>query len=192
MDNGQWVSEDTVKSVMQQQVTNSFAELEDLTNRMYSGSITIDQWQQSVAGVLSDVHLSQAMFAAGGRANMNPTKWGRVGGTLADEYRHLARFSQQIANGEVSQREALNRIRNYGRAGTQSYWREYGHSTPQGFVLDWVLGHADHCTATASTLGCVELSIGSPYTADTIPTYPTAGATTCRGNCKCSIVRRAA
>lgn len=184
MDNGQWVSESTVESVMRQQVTNSFAELEDLTNRMYSGSITVGQWQQSVAGVLSDVHLSQAMFAAGGRANMNPTKWGRVGGTLADEYRHLANFAQQIAAGDVSQAQALARIKQYGRASQQSYWREYAANTTG--LLYWDLGVAEHCP------DCLILNANSPYTVQTLPTYPAAGATQCKGNCQCNLRRQAA
>jgi hypothetical protein len=151
---------------------------------MYSGSITLGQWQQSVAGVLSDVHLSQAMFAAGGRANMNPTKWGRVGGTLADEYRHLANFAQQITDGDVSQAQALARIKQYGRASQQSYWREYAANTTG--LLYWDLGVAEHCP------DCLILNANSPYTAQSIPTYPAAGTTQCKGNCQCNLRRQAA
>lgn len=182
-DNGQFVAESTVIAEMRHHVNATFSELDRLTNQLYSGGITIQQWQIATAQELSDAHLAQSMFAVGGRANMTAVEWGRVGGTLADEYRYLANFANDIAIGKVSQAQALARIKQYGRATQQSYWREYANATEGN--IHWNLSPAEHCG------DCLELANNSPYTAQTLTTYPGAGATQCRGNCQCTLSRAA-
>lgn len=180
-DNGRFVSETAVRAELENVVSATYDELDTLTRQMYAGNISVQQWQVSVAQSLSDAHLAQSMFAVGGRANMTQANWGRVGGVLRDEYRYLSRFANDIASGRVSEAQALARIQQYGNATYQSYWREYAH-TSSG-LLYWRLSPAEHCG------DCLTLSGDSPYTAQTIPTYPGAGQTTCRGNCRCYLER---
>lgn len=180
---GRFVSESTVETEMRRQVAATHAELESLTNRLYQGNITLPQWQSAVAQQLADTHMAQSMFAVGGRANMTAQNWGRVGGVLRDEYRYLTNFANDIANGRVSQAQAVARIRQYGNATQQSYWREYANAS--NGLIHWELNPAEHCA------DCLSLATGSPYTASSLPTYPGAGETTCRGNCRCNLRRTA-
>ena len=100
-------------------------ELASLTRALYGGRLNLSQWSMSVASVLKDAHLSNSIVAVGGADNLGPVNYGRSGGTLADEYRHLYDFAQAISDGDVSEAQALARIQQYSRASQQAYWREY-------------------------------------------------------------------
>jgi hypothetical protein len=171
----------TVTNEMRLHVAGTFDTLDVLTRRLYNGQLTLAQWQIAVASELKDAHLAQSMYAVGGKTNMGAVEFGRVGGTLADEYRFLANFADDIAVGRVSQAQALARIKQYGKATQQSYWREFAQAS-EGQIL-WVLHPAEHC------VDCIALAGDSPFTRNTLPTFPGAGATQCRGNCNCTLER---
>lgn len=179
---GRFVAESEVVAEMRTHQTATYTALDNLTSDLYARNINLAQWQVAVAQELKDAHLAQAMFGAGGRANMSPTEWGRVGGTLANEYGFLTNFANDIANGTVSEAKALARIKQYGNATQQSYWREYASQSEN--LLYWLLASVRNCP------DCIDLALNSPYTTDSIPTYPSAGVTRCHGNCKCTLVRR--
>lgn len=179
---GRFISEDTVTNEMYRHQKATYNALDSLTKDLYAGRVDVTGWQAAVALELRDAHLAQAMFGAGGRVNMTQANWGRVGGTLADEYRYLTNFASDISSGRVSEAQALARIKQYGNATQQSYWREYAVNTIT--LLYWVLRPVNNCS------DCVNYALSSPYTIDTIPTYPGAGATRCRGNCACYLTRR--
>lgn len=180
---GRFVSSDSVTSQMRRHVAATFDTLEGLTDQLYDGSITVQQWQAAVASELKDAHLAQSMFARGGKLNMTSVEYGRVGGVLRDEYRYLSRFADGIAAGRQSRAQALARIRQYGKATQQAYWREYAQATRDDDWLYWELGVAEHCP------DCLALAGGSPYRPNELSTYPGAGDTRCRGNCNCTLRR---
>ncbi len=182
-DTGRFVSNDTVVENMRTLQTATYDTLDNLTRNLYQGRITVAQWQIGVASELKDAHLAQSMFAVGGRNNMTQANFGRVGGVLADEYRYLTRFANQIANGDISEAQALARIRQYGNATQQSYYREYANATPNNEQIYWRLSPAEHCP------DCLDLASNSPYKPADLPTVPGAGQTRCRGNCKCTLER---
>ena len=173
-----------VTNEMRLHVAGTFDTLDVLTRRLYAGQSNLAQWQLGVASELKDAHLAQSMYAVGGKANMTAANFSRVGGTLADEYRFLAGFADGIADGTVSEAQALARIQQYGKATQQSYWREFAIAS--GELIFWVLHPAKHCG------GCLALAGDSPFTPETLPTVPGAGDTPCRGNCNCTLERRAA
>jgi hypothetical protein len=118
------------------------------------------------------------MFAVGGKANMTQANYGRVGGTLADEYRYLTNFANDILAGRVSEAQALARIQQYGNATQQSYWREW--STTRKLV-NWHVNPGESCG------GCLDMEAQNPHNPDTMDKYPGSGATECRGNCNCTL-----
>jgi hypothetical protein len=176
--NGQMVSEANVIAEMRRHQNATYTALDALTDSLYNGNINIAQWQAGVAQELKDAHLAQAMFGVGGKHNMTFVEYGRVGGTLRDEYRYLARFADDIAAGRQSRAQALARIKQYGNATQQSYWREW--SLKEDYIW-WRRNASESCG------DCVDLESNNPYTASSLPTYPGAGSTRCRGNCKCTL-----
>lgn len=180
---GKFVSEIAVVDEMRLHQTATYNVLDNVTRQLYAGQLTLEQWQYAVAAELKDAHLAQAMFAVGGKRIMSQANYGRVGGTLADEYRYLNQFAIDIQNG-YSEKQALARIRQYGNATQQSYWNEYELATPPGEVIYWMRTPGESCS------DCIELEAGSPYEPGTMRTHPGAGATKCRGNCNCIEERR--
>lgn len=180
---GKFVAAATVTEEMRVHQQATYAVLDGVTRQLYMGHVSLEQWQMVVATELKDAHLAQAMFAVGGRRNMTAENYGRVGGTLADEYRYLNQFAIDIQNG-YSEAQALARIRQYGNATQQSYWREYELATPADEVIYWIRTPGESCS------DCIELEAGSPYEPGTLTTHPGAGATKCRGHCNCIEERR--
>ena len=182
---GRVVPAAAIEDEMRQHQEATFEVLDNATEQLYEGRLNIPQWQVVIALELKAAHLAQSMFAVGGKANLTPVNYGRVGGVLADEYRFLNQFAQDIGAGQVSRAQALARVKQYGRATQQAFWREFAQATPDTEVIYWELNIAEHCS------DCIDLATNSPYTAETIPTFPGAGETECRGNCKCNLRRGA-
>lgn len=118
------VSDLTIRNEMLRHTQASASYMETLTNQLYSGQLTGEQWRIAMASELKNTHGGLSMFANGGRDQMTPQAWGRVGGNLRTEYRNLQTFADQIAAGEVPQGSAVMRSKQYAQAGQQAYWRE--------------------------------------------------------------------
>jgi hypothetical protein len=187
-ESNQWINISTGAVVAASVVTNqmrihtaaTFEPLEDITNQLYDGEISLEQWQLVVASELSDAHLAQAAYGAGGMDNLDSEGQEQVSDTLRAEYAFLSAFALAIANGEQSRAKALARIRQYGRATQQSYWKEFSRRD-RDRLINWTLHPAEHCP------DCIDIEAGNPYTAETLPTVPGAGDTRCRGNCNCTL-----
>lgn len=151
-----------------------------LTQQLYAGQLTIEQWQIAVASLLKDMHLAQAVFGAGGKANVTPATMAHVTETLKEQSTFLRDFALAILAG-LSLAMALNRVLMYGSATQQSFWWAFANSRGKRAQINWTLGIAEHCP------DCVALAANSPYTPETLPTYPGAGATECLTNCKCRL-----
>lgn len=181
---GQYISSDRVNSEMFRHSDATHATLESLTRSLYGGNLSLGQWQIAVASELKDAHLAQAMFAVGGRANMTSVEYGRVGQTLREQYRFLDKFARAIADGTISEAQALARIDMYGESCKQSYWNEYIEKSDG--LLDWILGAVDENNCD----DCPRIAAGSPYTKESIPASPADGSTQCKTRCRCYILRR--
>jgi hypothetical protein len=153
-------------------------ELSGLTRQLYAQQINLQQWEVGASGVLKDIHLANSTFARGGAANMGSVEFGRVGGALADEYRFLHNFAQDIHSGRISEAQALARIDQYGKAAQQAYWREYSLMREKVW---WNLRPGESCT------GCRSLAAGSPYNRGQLTVFPGSGSTVCRGGCNCTL-----
>jgi hypothetical protein len=179
---GKFVSETAVVDEMRIHQQATYNVLENATRQLYAGQLTLEQWQIVTAHELKDAHLAQAMFAVGGKRNMTQENWGRVGGALANQYRYLDNFANEIAAGNVSLEAALARINLYGDATQASYWREYKLATKE--QLWWNLGTTEqHCGR------CPELAAASPYNPKDLNQVPGDGNTPCLGHCDCTLSR---
>lgn len=178
---GRFVSEQAVTDEMRRHQAATYDTLDRVTRQLYAGSITMEQWQTAVAHELKDAHLAQALYAIGGKNNATQANYGRVGHTLRDQYGYLNDFAHDIASGNISEAEALRRIRMYGNNTQSSYWREYKLLS---VLIYWYLGttekHCDDCPALAG---------GSPYKPQDLNQVPGDGNTKCLSNCDCGLSR---
>jgi hypothetical protein len=93
--------------------------------------------------------------------------------------RDIAEGRYQDADGEWRLAGLQRRAGMYSdkiRGTAQEAW---GLALPEGTLFFWHLNDAAHC------LDCPELEENSPYTIDTIPTWPGKGETECRTSCRC-------
>lgn len=141
-------------------ITNAAAEaLQSLTTRLYAGDINIVQWSLGVAGALKDAHVASGLLGAGSDT-LGLGQLARVGVNYGDELVHLLGFATDIVQGNVSEAQALARIKQYGGAAQQEYWRE-------------------KVAATEKQAAWAALPV--------LRQVPRDGGTQCRGNCNCAI-----
>lgn len=182
-----YVSQARIIAELGRHMDGSLTALRDITRELFLTEVgsaewgtAVARWEIACAVEIADSHRGFAMFARGGRSQMGAEQWGRVGGHLADEFRWLRRFSEQLSAGQVSEAQALARITQYAQAAQQAYWHEWVKLLPKQKSIYWRL------TASAENCGdCAERANNSPYTVEALPGVPGDGSTQCHGNCRC-------
>lgn len=81
----------------------------------------VAQWFTGTKAELRAMHTALGMIAQGGKAQMTPKSWGRVGQMIRSEMSYLREFERGVANGAVSDAQLLARILGYGDAGYKVY-----------------------------------------------------------------------
>lgn len=155
-----------------------------LTGRLRAGTLTVPEWQAQMAGEVKTLHVAMATAAKGGKAQMSPADYGRVGAEVKRQYQYLARFAEDVASGKQPlDGRAENRARLYGAQGSQFYgesvrqlWADKGETRER-----WVR------RATESCPGCVEQSARGWVGEGVLPRL---GSQACKARCKCSIQSR--
>jgi len=119
--------------------------------------------------------------------------WGGRGGSglsdratreLRRQKQFAFRFGIDIAKGVPAAPGRMNsasRAALYGNAMEGAFQLGAVDGSPDGQLIWWRLGAADHC------IDCPVLAINSPYTRGSLPTWPRAGETTCRQWCACHL-----
>lgn len=101
---------------------------------------------------------------------------------LRDQAAYMGGFARDVAAGLPGKNG-----RTPETARSQLYGAVLGAAFHQGMVdrapprqeIQWRLGLCKHCR------DCPNLAAGSPYTFETLPTFPGAGATACGARCRC-------
>ena len=151
-----------------------------LGRQLERGSITIAEFQEQIAKTLKDGHLRMAMVGAGGRKRMTPRRLGYVGGILNAEYKKLNSMAQAIADGEVSLKQLLARLNNYGETVRATFhWNEKESNKESGKNAGerWLTPGFTHCAQ------CIAYATGGLVPIDDV--IPVATQCDCGGNCKC-------
>lgn len=170
--------------------------IDHLIDAWSSGLLTGEAFADRLGVLLEEGHALAVVIGrhhAGDTAPMEEDDKTFAQTVMDDEATYLSFFSSEIASGkygtaaEHPQTEQLRR-RAY------LYLGRYRGTANEAWVLaspadsrwDWVLAEKEeeaHCN------DCPELAEGSPYTADTLPTYPGANDTDCLFNCTCNLKR---
>ena len=119
---------------------------------------------------------------------MTKSDWGRVGGIIADQYRYLKRFLQDIVEGVTKGLgQIAARSRMYINSCQEAYWRASEVSkkvagyTEKRRVVDPSIENCQDCLDLASK-GWVPIGEKMPYPGD--------GKTQCLTNCGCTMEYR--
>jgi hypothetical protein len=100
---------------------------------------------------------------------------------IEGDIKYFVKFMRSI---EAMKRE--DRVRMYGGAADDAFYRGFASSLPSSAVIHWRLGVAEHCE------DCLHLAAISPYSKpgggrNPLPTVPRNGDTECLTNCRCHL-----
>lgn len=182
---GRYVPDADIRNAVEQVAQRASDAMARLTERLHAGDLSVDAWRGEMAAQIKLAHLSIGMVGHGGRAAMDPSKFGYLGSVIKGEYAYLNTFADAIANGTArSDRQIVARARLYAETARLTFEHVRDRDAMVA-GLDQernVMGGAEHCAEcpSLSALGWVPAG-----------TLPPVGARSCRMRCRCSIARRA-
>ena len=181
---GRFVARTHILGLLENFVDAKQRYLTDLTRAVHEGRIAPATWAAEMRVELKRLHIASAALGAGGFDRLTSRDYGRIGGHLAFEYRHLAGMAADLTAEKLTLPQALNRLRMYlGNARREFFEAEKDRRLAQvqpglAQLGRRLLGAAEHCA------DCVEYyNRGWQYAVD----VPVIGASQCDGNCRCSI-----
>ncbi len=92
-----------------------------LAERLSAGTMTPGEWEHGMRTLVKQAHIDLAVLGRGGRSQMTPADWGRVGREIRDQYGYLGRFAD--ATPELSEAQIAARSGLYVESATASYER---------------------------------------------------------------------
>lgn len=117
----QFPIDDASKTALLEVRMNIFnTDVGNLAERLFTGDVSIGQWEESMKRLMREFHASIAAISKGGWDNMTFQDWGRLGPVLKEQYRFLHGYAEYIAanSDTVSIDYLKNRSRMYGRPST--------------------------------------------------------------------------
>lgn len=159
------------------------AGLDQLTDRLTedyrSGRLSLEMFRLELQTVIKHVHMGAATLAKGGRAQMQPDDYGRVGQIVREQYQFLEDWTLDIANGIAPLDGRLtSRARSYIPAGRSTY------VTIRGVDLEDV-GFDQERSVTQPAEHCDECLIEAAKDWQPRGQMKPIGKRTCRSNDKC-------
>lgn len=172
---GRFVARTVVTDARNQIVEHVRLKLRAISQDFTDGKITLAEWQLGFKDILKAGHTLAAGIAMGGKANMTPADWGRVGQQLRVQYEALQRFALQI---EAGQKINLGRVDQYARSIRSTFLNVERLRIPATKRARWVRTKRESCE------DCKEQERRG---VQPIAMFPPIGSLRCRHNCGCYI-----
>lgn len=95
-----------------------YDDVDTLAEQLYTGEVSIGQWEESMKRLVREMHTSAAAIGKGSWEDMTPADWGRLGPVLKNQYRYLHGFAEHVADNRdtISLRAIQARAHLYGNA----------------------------------------------------------------------------
>lgn len=166
--------------------------IKDAVARLRGGD-TIDEFEEAMLEHLQEAHTRGVVLGRRWAGDRSPRELDDelfAGRQVERELAYLAKFVADIRAGRYDDEAGGFTTGLDARANL--YGHKVGGTVSEAFVLaspsddrfTWIMLADEHCD------DCPRIAAGSPYAASALPTYPRAGATACRVNCKCVLVRQ--
>lgn len=146
---------------------------------------TIADFQKEAKQFIKDATMQMALLGAGGRESADARIYGTAGAQLKKNYQALSRLGEQLAAGDLTTAQAIDRARRASGGTRQAFHRaEQIQRARDGFTEGWrrLAPGFQHCPDCPGyeTQGWVPI-------ADIVPV---GMGCVCSGRCKCTIVYR--
>jgi hypothetical protein len=146
---GKVLSPRAEESVMTHGLDVSDALAKTATDSLLNNQISASQWESQMRLTLKNNYIQQYLLGIGGKGNMTQADYGSIGGMLAEQYKYLRNFAQQIANGQLSEAEIQRRVEMYINSAREAWNRARAriHGIPDGSLPDYPgSGHTECLT----------------------------------------------
>ena len=186
--NGTFVKRDRVLELLETSLNNRERTMLKGTTAFVEGKISARAWVSRQSTMLQREYLQNAALAAGGWDRLTDADLARIQARLNTEFGRIASMADQITAGQVTEAQALARIRMYQGGARREYYdveRETLPATGEGMVRleRRMLGPTeDHCKT------CPDLADQGWQPEGTLP-VPGEGSE-CDGNCRCEMITR--
>jgi hypothetical protein len=184
---GRFLSQKTVLGYVTDSISRAGVATDQLARFASSGVLKPSDWSTAFRGEIKTEYIQKYLLGRGGREQMTQADWGRIGGMLKEQYRHLPDFQRAIAEGELSEAQIAARSRMYINSAREGYERataEAAKRAGKGEVRWRVNAAAENCPDCLAfeALGWRPVE-SDPFSG----AYPGSGATQCLTNCQCNL-----
>lgn len=118
---GRFVARTEVRAALDACRDAAAVEIRTASLELQAGAIDLTEWQLRMERSIKDIHVASGAIAKGGWHQCKESDWGRIGARVKSEYKYLAGFAQELANGMKLDGQFLARAEMYGLAGTGTY-----------------------------------------------------------------------
>lgn len=184
---GRFASSEEVRGWGQTRMDDAADHARGMAGALAERDITLGQWERNMREQIKEQYVQQYLLGRGGRDLMTAEDWGSIGGSLAEQYSWLSKFSAQIATGELSEKQIAARSEMYLRSAREAFERARGRAQPDVTEIHW------NVTAAESCVDCIAYDgMGwQPITDDVFDgNLPGSGGTRCLTNCMCFMTRQ--
>lgn len=182
---GRLISFERVTQLVEAEVTTAERKMVRLGQRLIRDQISVSQFQREGATLLRDTSVRLGLMAAGGKAQATQQNLGTIGAELRNQYTFLHDFGVEIEDGRVSDRQLLNRAKQYGRNTRASFYKvEFQRRAQRGYLVKRLLDpQSKHCPS------CIRYETLS--FAPILNVVPIGVDCECRSRCRCRLVFKA-
>lgn len=150
---GQFLSSGRVLRSLEADLRNLNTVADRLADDFRSGRLSLVEWRVQMQTLIKHVHLGAATLAKGGRAQMGPEDYGRVGQLIQQRYRDLEGWTSELAAGTAPTDGRLStRARLYVTAARPTYvtvrLADLDHFDQERSILS-IAEHCGDCVAQA-------------------------------------------
>jgi hypothetical protein len=185
-ESGSFVARSEILRLLDSEAARLEIRLQGHARLLANGKLNVAEFQERMAVDLKLSHLRSGMLAAGGKEQMDARRYGAVGAELKRQYKYLAGFGTAIANGELSEKQIINRAKMYGISTRVAFFKVEKVSRKDVGVTEAkrdLDSSAKHCPS------CLRHSTyGKFVSVDEIT--PPGTDCECQARCRCRVVYR--
>lgn len=183
---GRFVPVADVRGAIDTFIEGAGERMASLTGQLRDGTISLTQWQESMADEVKAVNVVAGVAGNGGWAQLTDNDFRSMQTDISEQLAYLDNFASQIADGKVSLDTigVETRAASYADSSRNTYEGvRLEHEQDSGFDIEWnELGDAeDHCEDCLDATAQGEVPTG---------TLMLPGDRECRGNCNCTMHRK--
>lgn len=125
-DTGRYLSPRTVERLRDRWITGQIGDADALAGRLARKELTLAAWETEMRALVKRAYVGEYALGRGGKGVMTRSDYGRLGGLLKQQYRHLRGFAEAAGQGELSEAQIRQRSRLYLNSARQAHERAKG------------------------------------------------------------------